>query len=140
MAIAGKGAQIFVKASSSTPSTSDEPSGIKKFNGSMKVDLGDATDFKNNSGAKARIPLLFDASPTFSGDYLSTDTVQQLIRSSFLAGTELWVTIYVDPTQSSPNRGFQYPVFIETCEVDDQVDGVAQMNVTTQLTAPIVAV
>ena len=140
MALGGYLSQIFFKTTNAAPSGTDEPAGIKKINGTPKRDLGDATDFKNNAGAKARIPLLLDAAPTCSGDYLSGDTVQQLVRASLLNGTLLYCTIYADPSAGAGNKGFQFPVYIESVSIDDAVDGVVQTTITTGLSGLPVAI
>ena len=128
MTVAAHPAKIYFKATSGTPTGSDEVDGINDFSAQSSKTMLDTTDFKDTSGVKTKMAGLEDGSFSISGDYESGDTVQVLLRSTFDAGATAYLTIEFDPTASAGSRGYKYPVILESYDARGSADGKAEFS------------
>ncbi len=111
-------AKVYVKASAASVISGDELDGINDFSASSSKTILDITDFKDTSGAKAKLAGLEDGSFSISGDFEAADAPQMLVRSSFDSGAAIWLTILFDGT-----AGYKYACLVENYEVKGGVDG-----------------
>lgn len=96
-----------------------EVDGINDASFEVSRDILETTDFKDTSGAKTRIVGLQDTSISIKGDYEDTDTNgQNIIRSSFLAGTSLYVGFKLDGTD-----GYKVQTYVSKASMNISVDG-----------------
>lgn len=140
MAIAAHGTKIYVKSTSSSPSSSDEVKGLNDFTASSSKTMLDVTDFKDTSGVKLKLAGLEDGSFSLAGDLEAADSPQALIRSSFDSGATIYLTIQWDPNAAASSKGYTFPCIVESYEVKGSVDGKTEFSASLQLNGAKVAV
>lgn len=127
MSTAAHTRKVYAKASSSAPGGSDEVDGAIDFKFTRSKAMLDTTDFKDTSGAHTRIAGLGDGSGSIGGDWEQADTVQALLRSSFDAGSTIYITDLPDGT-----NGYTYPCLVESIDDSGQVDGKNSVSFSLQ--------
>ena len=58
-----------------------------------------------------------------SGDLDQTDTIQNLIRSSWLSGADLYVQVHFNPSGSANQRGYSVVTKVKSFKLSAAVDG-----------------
>lgn len=135
MATAAHPAKLYAKSTSGSVSGSDEVDGINSVNVSREVTELETTDFKDTSGYKTRIAGLKDGSIEVAGDFEAADSPQNLIRSSFESGADIWLTYLRDGT-----NGYKYQCFVASYKEEAAVDGKATFSASFKLQAAPTAV
>jgi predicted secreted protein len=138
MAKAGYLEEVYVRTDTTAPSASDKIDGILEFNLVRSSDMLETTDFKNGTGYKERIQGLKDTSIDMSGHYEASDTIQALLRTAYSGGSDVYVTIYVDPAASAGSKGFRTQCKVESYESKGSVNGTADFSCKlVGLSAPV---
>lgn len=128
MAYAGEHGKVAV--SDSENGTYVVVDGIRSLSNPKNREMLDTTDFKDNEGAVDRIAGLMDGSVDISGDFEPDDPGLQAIEEAFDNGEKIWVRCTVDPDAT---KGFKAAYLVESFNLDDSVDGKAEVSVTFQL-------
>lgn len=118
MATAAYLRKIYVKSTSSSPVSGDLCNGAIDFKFSVSKNMLDTTDFADGSGVHTRIVGLEDGSGSISGDWEQSDAPQTLLRTSYAAGTTVYVTDLRDGT-----NGWTYPCLVGSIDESGSVDG-----------------
>ena len=140
MALAGHAVVVYFKATSGTPSGSDEVDGLNSVSYSPTVDLLDVTDFKDTTGFKLKLAGLKDGSVSLSGDFEAADAPQVLVRTSWSSGASGWVSFIFDPSASAGSQGFKVECKVENFEISASVDGKVEFSASLSFTGAPVAV
>lgn len=107
--------KLYAKASSSAPGGGDEVDGAIDFTFSTSRDVLDTTNFKGGAD-RTKMLGLKDGSGNIGGDWLPSDTIQALLRTSHSDGSTVYITDLPDGT-----NGFTYPCLVESVEVGGSV-------------------
>jgi hypothetical protein len=102
--------KLYVKATSVAPSAGDELDGAKDFKFTSARDVLDTTNYKGGD-TKTKMLGLRDGTGSIGGDWLPSDTIQQILRDAHLNGTTVYVTDLADGT-----NGWSYPILVESIE------------------------
>lgn len=140
MAVAAHPTVVYVKSSVTTPTGPDEVAGIDSAKLNQTADLLDVTDFKDTSGWKKRILGLLDGTIDLSGMAEFADTPQSLIRSSFLSGASIWVTVHFNPSGSAGQKGFQVECKVASANHGSELADKVTFDASFVFTAAPVAV
>ena len=140
MAAAGHPTKVYVKATNAAAVSGDEVAGIKSCTNGQSADLLDITTFKDTSGWRQRMLGLLDGTVEISGLAEFADAPQALIRSSFLSGASIWVTIEFNPTGSAGQKGFQVECKVASSNHASELEGTVDYDASFQFTAAPVAV
>jgi len=107
--------KLYVKSASTAPSGGDELDGAIDFSFTTNRDVLDTTNYKGGAD-RTKMLGLKDGSGNISGDWLPSDTIQDLLRSAHDDGSTVYVTDLPDGT-----NGFTFPVLVESIEVGGAV-------------------
>lgn len=140
MAVAAHPTKVYVKATNATPVSGDEVAGITSCTLNQTADLLDVTDFKDTSGWRKRISGLLDGTVEMSGFAEFADAPQSLIRSSMISGASIWVTVELNPSGSSGQKGFQVECKVGSANHGGELADVASFDASFSFTAAPVLV
>jgi len=140
MGVAGFTEKVYARTDTTAPTSTDLVDGITEFTLSAPVNLLETTQFRGNEGFRSRIAGLKDSSISMSGNYVSGDTVQKLLRAARLSGATVHVTVIVDPNGATNEKGYRVPCLVESYEAGGSVDGLATFSCTLQGNGAVVAV
>lgn len=128
MALASHPLKIYVRSDATTPTGPDEVGGLNSVDFSPSINIIDATDFKDASGAKKKISGLTDGTIAIAGDLDTTDAPQNLVRSSALSGADIYVQVHFNPTGSAGQKGYSVVVKAKGFKMSGAVDGKNQFS------------
>jgi predicted secreted protein len=140
MAVAAHPTLVYVKATNAAAVAGDEVAGITSATLNQSADLLDVTAFKDTSGWKQRILGLLDGSVELGGMAEFADAPQSLIRSSFLSGASIWVTVHFNPSGAALAKGFQVECKVASANHGSEVADKVSFDASFQFTAAPVAV
>jgi len=112
-----------------------EVDGINDFSFGPKRDILESTNFKDTSGAKTRFAGLTDGAVSISGDYLSADTPQALIRTQEGNGGDLWVKVLWDGA-----TGHKVKCIVESFTIKAAVAGKVEFSASLQMNGAVTSV
>lgn len=133
-ATAANAKKVYAKASAAAPSSGDEILGVLDVKVSRSRAAADITAYSDGI-YHVRLPTLIDVSISMSGVENYSDTPQGLIRSYFLSGATLYITVLDDGT-----NGYTYPTLVTAYEPSGAVGDAAQFSATFELNGTPVAV
>lgn len=120
--------KVYYRADTTAPTGSDEVDGIMEFTANISRETEETTDFADDGGFKTRIAKLKDSSVDMSGDYEEADTIQDLLRSHWAAGTTGYLTVHMNPAAAAGSKGWRIPVIIESYTASGAVGGVGKFS------------
>lgn len=123
MALPSHPIKIYVRSDATTPTGTDEVSGLNTVDFSPNITMLDITDFKDTSAAKKKLAGLTDGTISLAGDLDTTDAVSNLIRSSFLTGADLFVQVLPNPGGSANQKGYAVTCKCKGFKLGAAVDG-----------------
>ena len=123
MALASHPLKIYMRSDGTAPSGPDEVGGMNSVDFSPSVSILDITDFKDTSAAKKKLAGLTDGTISVSGDLDQTDTIQNLIRSSWLSGADLYVQVHFNPSGTTNQKGYSVVTKVKSFKLSGAVDG-----------------
>lgn len=122
MALPAHPAAVYAKSSSGSYA-GNEIGNIDKVTYSPSIDLLDVTDFKDTSGAKKKLAALTDGKVQLTGWADMSDTPQNLLRSSWASGADVYVTWIFNPSGSTGSKGFQVACKVKDFSIDGDTPG-----------------
>lgn len=123
MSLAGHPVVVYAKATNAAVVAADEVDGLNSVGYSPKMNMLDVTDFKDTSGFTLKLAGLGDGAVSLAGDLEPADAPQALLRSSFLTGASVWMTLHFNPTGGAGTRGFAVECKVESFEIKAEVAG-----------------
>jgi len=140
MALAGHPVAVFAKATNATAVSSDEVDGINSVTYSPKVNMLDASTFKDTTGFALKLACLKDGSVSLAGDYTPSDAPQMLIMTSWTNGVPVWITMHFNPTGAAGTKGFQVQCKVESFEIKGDVASKVEFSASLNFDGAPVAV
>lgn len=140
MAVAAHPTLVYVKATNAAAVSGDEVAGITSCTNGQSADLLDVTAFKDTSGWRQRILGLLDGTVEMSGMAEFADAPQSLIRSSFLSGASIWVTIHFNPSGAALAKGFQVECKVASVNHSSELEDKVAFDASFSFTGAPVAV
>jgi predicted secreted protein len=140
MAVAAHPTLVYVKATNAAAVSGDEVLGISSATLNQSADLLDVTDFKDTTGWRKRILGLLDGTVELSGMAEFADAPQSLIRSSFLSGASIWVTVQFNPAGAALAKGFQVECKVAAVNHSSELEDKVAFDASFSFTAAPVAV
>lgn len=137
MSTAAHTTQFYLKSSAGAVSGADEVDGVNKVGLTMNGDSLETTDFKDTSAWRTFIQGLKGAEFKGDGQVEPTDAPQNLIRSSFLSGADIFATYLRTPAATTGNKGFIATCKVENYEEQPEVAGVVPFNFTLRVTGAV---
>lgn len=133
MSTAGYSRKVYAKSSGTAPSSGDLVGACTDSSFPESVNMLSTNAF-GSDGNNTRLPGLYDANPSASGDCDFADSPQNLIRSSFRGRTLIYITHLANGT-----NGYTFPCYVESYEEQGAPDDKATWSASFQLSgAPIV--
>jgi hypothetical protein len=120
----GDNCKVYVRSDNGAvvPGT-DEAAGFNTADFEAAVDMLDATDFKDTSGARKFVPGLSGFKISAGGFFEPADTKQTDLRTACLAKTSRWITLLPDGT-----NGYKVEVFVERFKVGGSFDALVPID------------
>lgn len=126
---------------SATDAAYQEVDGINSVKFGPNRTMLETTDFKDTSGAKTRMAGLKDGTIELSGDLEEADANgQNIIRTAFDNGTDLWTTVEFVPGAGAGAKGYKVKGIVESHEINAEPDGKVTWSSTIQFNGVPVAV
>lgn len=129
---------VFATATDTTYAAGDEIKGSRDLSVEETRTMTDSTALSD--AFTTFTPGVKSVSISLSGHYLASDTAQGVLRTGYANGTIVYLHVIRDSTGSVGNKGFKYPVYVESHSIKYAVGDVLSFDAKFALAAAPTAI